>query len=411
MSRLFGLIFFAFGLTQMIQNSVMMMANTLTGIIPTIMTALSSVMREQIGFIPAVNVNPSELANSGALKAAKGQTIRFPIAFKADLEDITPGADPANTGTGSFTYDDLSISDSKAYPVMWEGEEELGLSQFGQYNRLLADQFEEGFRTFSNYIESAIAAKYIAASRAYGTAGTTPFGTAGDFTDFAGVNKILDDNGVPKSDRHLVLGSAGIANIRGKQSVLFKANEAGTDELLRKGIIGQVQGLSVHDSAGVKSHTAGTGAGYLVNKAGGYAVGDKTIACDTGANTILAGDVVTFAGDTEKYVVATALAAGSFTIAAPGLRKALADDAAITVTAAHVCNMAFQRKAIVLITRVPAAPKEGDSATDRTIVTDPVSGLAFEVAIYKQYRRVKYEIALAWGIKVVKPEAAMVLLG
>jgi hypothetical protein len=33
-----------------------------------------------------------------------------------------------------------------------------------------------------------------------------------------------------------------MANLRGKQSVLFKVNEAGTDQLLRKGTIGEVQG-------------------------------------------------------------------------------------------------------------------------------------------------------------------------
>ena len=34
-------------------------------------------------------------------------------------------------------------------------------------------------------------------------------------------------------------------------------------------------------------------------------VGDTTIGIDTGSGTVLAGDVVTFAGDTNKYIVAT----------------------------------------------------------------------------------------------------------
>jgi hypothetical protein len=75
-------------------------------------------------------------------------------------------------------------------PVRWNGEEQLAIGPTGQYNKILADQFAQSLRWLANQIEvdlNVSAAK--AASRAYGTAGTTPFGTAGDLTDFAGVNR------------------------------------------------------------------------------------------------------------------------------------------------------------------------------------------------------------------------------
>ena len=46
-----------------------------------------------------------------------------------------------------------------------------------------------------------------------------------------------------------------------------------------------------------------------------------------------------------------------------------------------------------------------------TVVTDEMSGLAFQVAMYKEYRRVRYEIGLAWGVKTIKPEFLALLLG
>jgi hypothetical protein len=49
-------------------------------------------------------------------------------------------------------------------------------------------------------------------------------------------------------------------------------------------------------------------------------------------------------------------------------------------------------------------PDEGDSADDRTVITDPRTGISFEFAMYKQYRRVRYEVGLAWGAGVVKSD-------
>lgn len=388
------------------------MANILTGLIPTLYEALNTVSREMIGFIPAVRTD------SNAERAAVGQTVRVPLGEAGALEDITAGQQPANTGDTTVGYADIVISKSRAAPIRWSGEEQRAIGTNGTYNKVLADQFADGFRKLANAIELdlAIAAK-VGASRAYGTAGTAPFGTAGDLSDFAGVLKILEDNGAPKSDLQLALGSAAIANLRGKQSVLFKVNEAGSSDMLRNGMTDRVQGFALRNSAGIVLHTKGSGAGYLINNGGGYAAGAATLAVDTGAGTILAGDVVTLNGDTNKYVVNTALAGGSLAIGKPGLRQAVADDAALTVGNSYVPNVAFSRSAVVLAARAPAAPLGvngqtiGDSADDVMMLTDPVSGLTFEVRVYKQYRQLKFEIGLAWGVSVIKPEHVALLIG
>ena len=56
-------------------------------------------------------------------------------------------------------------------------------------------------------------------------------------------------------------------------------------------------------------------------------------------------------------------------------------------------------------------PQGGDIASDVTTATDPISGMTYQVALYRQYRQIKIEIGLAWGYKVIKPEHLGILLG
>jgi hypothetical protein len=115
----------------------------------------------------------------------------------------------------------------------------------------------------------------------------------------------------------------------------------------------------------------------------------------------------------NKYVVTTGTTStsGDIVIGAPGLRIAGVDANEITIGDSYSANLAFTRSAIHLITRAPAMPAGGDSADDVVEVQDPVSGLAFQIAMYRQRRRVAYEVGIAWGSKVVKPAHLAILLG
>jgi hypothetical protein len=261
-----------------------------------------------------------------------------------------------------------------------------------------------------NEIEVDLAtAAYKAASRAYGTAGTTPFGS--NFNDVAEIRQILVDNGMPIDGRAtLVLNSRAGTKLR-NLAQLQKANEAGGADLLRRGTLLDLQGLMLKESAGVQAHTKGTGSGYLVNDAS-LGANETAIATDTGTGTILAGDVVTFAADsTNKYVVGTALSGGTFSLNAPGTRVAIADDNAITVGNSFTANVAFHQAALELAIRPPAMPNGGDAAVDSMIVQDPVSGLVFEIRVYKGFQKMIINVSAAWGVKAWKPEFIALLLG
>jgi hypothetical protein len=57
------------------------------------------------------------------------------------------------------------------------------------------------------------------------------------------------------------------------------------------------------------------------------------------------------------------------------------------------------------------APIEGDGAADRMYMTDPNTGLTFEISLWKQYRQIHIEVALAWGVKAVQSEHIALLIG
>lgn len=383
-------------------------ANTLTNLITTMYNALDVVSRELVGFIPAVT------SDMTMARAAVGQTVRSPVTPAATATDITPAVTPPNDGDHNIGSVAMTITKARRVPVRWNGEEKLGLDNNGaSYNVILRDQFAQAMRTLVNEVEADVASLHVKASRAYGTAGTTPF--ASDLSDTAQVRKILADNGAPMGDLQMVFDTSAGAKMR-TLTQLTKANEANDATLLRRGVLLDVHGFALRESAQVKTHTKGTGASATTDNAG-YAVGATVITlASAGTGTIVAGDAITFAGDTNKYIVASGDAdvsnGGTITLAAPGLRQAIAASAtAITVVNNSARNMGFARSAIVLATRAPALPEQGDSAVDRMIVQDPVSGLAFEISLYLQYRQIQYEVALAWGYEMVKPAHATVLLG
>jgi hypothetical protein len=387
-------------------------ALTLTGLIPTIYEAMDVVSREKIGFIGAVSQDFS------AERAALDQTISSPVVGAMAAEDLTAAAYAADTPNQTISKVDMTISKSRSVPFGITGEESKGLQSAGTLANINRDRIAQALRTLTNEVELDLYQEvYKTASRGFGTAATTPFGTAADFSDFAGANEVLDEHGAPDTDRHMILGSAAIRNIRGKQSLLFKANEAGTEDLLRRGVIGQVESFDIHQSAAIKGTvTAGTGASATTNTAG-YAVGATTITlASAGTGTIIAGDLISFAGDTRKYLVTSGDTdvsnGGTITLAEPGLMQAIPASATnITVVATATRNVFFHRSAIQLATRAPAMPEGGDSADDVMLLQDPVSLITYEFALYRQKRQVRYEVNLAWGKKLIAPRHTGLLIG
>lgn len=388
------------------------MANTLTSLIPDLYASLDVVSRELVGMIPSVTVDAS------VNRAAKDQAVRVSIAPANTAGfDITPAMAIPSAADQTIGNTAVTITKVRGMPFSWNGFEQKGLNTNGAgYDMIRRNQMMQAMRALTNEIEADLCGLQSTFSRAYGTAATTPFGTSGDFTDATQALKILKDNGAPVSDNHLVIDTSAGANLGGKQS---NSSVEFNEQFLRQGIFRSITGMDIRESGQVVTQTAGAMASATSTSAA-FTVGQTVIPLATaGTGVVAAGDVVTFANDTNKYVVASVAFAGAnpasgdtITLAAPGLRKAQGiATRAITVTATSARNMAFNRSAIVLATRLPERPVEGDLALDVVTITDERSGLSFEVAVYPGQRMVRYEISAAWGVKNIKPAHTSLLLG
>lgn len=390
------------------------MSNTLnlSSLSEFIYAARDQVARELVGFIPSVTVN------SGSERVSLGGTVQSLRTVKPTLntsytpamsipagDDLTPGVD------------ELTISQVANVKIPWTGESALKLRNTGQGRTAITNTFAQAIRTMVNAIEARAGVVIKnGSSRAVGTAGTTPF--ASNHNIINSLRQVLTDNGCPFDGRNtLVINSTAGTNMR-NLTQLTKANESGTSDPLRRGTLLDVSGFMIKESAGVANHTKGTAASATTSNAG-FAAGATSLAlAAVGTGTILSGDVINIASENNgiNYVVKTGDAdvsdGGTIVLNQPGLVLPITTSArAITVGNNYAANAAFHSTAIELVMRPPAMPEEGDAAADRMTIYDEVSQLVFDIAVYKGYGMVMYDITCFYEVKVWKPEFVATLLG
>ena len=344
------------------------MANVLTDLAADIYTAMDTVARELVGVIPSAIIN-----SSATERAAQGETIRSFVTRAATVGTVTPAMTIPEGTDQTIDNKTMTLSSTASVKIPWTGEDIKFVDNGAGFQTIYGDQIQQAMRAIVNQIEAALATDVADnASRAIGTAATTPFSS--NFNDVAEIRQVLVDNGMPTNDREatIVMNTAAGTLLR-NLAQLQKGNEAGGVELLRRGTLLELQGIQVKESAGIGSHTAGTASSAETDTAG-YAVGATTITlASAGTGTILAGDIITFYGDSNQYVVTTGDAdvsgGGTIVLGAPGVQQVMTAQAyGITVVATSTTNVAFHRSAVELGLRALAQPAGGDAAVDRLTV-------------------------------------------
>lgn len=375
------------------------MANDLSNILPKILARGLMVLRKRVIMPRLVNTSYSVEA------AMKGDIINVPIPASKTAVDVTPSntpPSPSNTAPGTVP---IALDQWKKSDFFLTDKD---LTQIDRNAHFFPMEAEAAIEALAVAVNQHIFSKYKKVYGFTGTAGTTPFASA--VTDATNLKKILNQQKCPKDLRRAVLDFSAEANMTALQAFRDAAQSADPNVIM-EGEIGRKLGFDWFADDDVPTHTAGTGSGYLINNASGQAIGDTTVTVDTGTGTIVVGDIVTFAGHSQTYVVTAALAANQFSISPP-LVAAVADNAAVTVKAAHVVNLGFHRDAFAFATR-PLLSSTIDLSLGNEMMSmqDPKSGIVLRLEVSRQYKQTVWEFDILWGAELVRPELAARLAG
>lgn len=375
--------------------------NTTTSVVDTIFARSLLALRENAVLPRYVNKNWSTEPGN------KFDTIDVPIPSAISASAVTPSYVPPDDSGVSPTS--VSISLNKWYETaFFINDKEV----FEIVGGVFEGQLSEAIKGLVNQVESDLFAEYKDVYGYAGAAGTTPF--ASDLSEASTARQVLATQLAPRAPRFCVVDENAEANLLGLRQIQDLSYRGSTQGLM-DGELGQLLGFLFVMDQNVPTHTKGTASGATTD-ATGYAAGLKTVTLDSaGTGTIVAGDIITFAGDTQTYTVTSGdadVSNGGTISFSPGLKSAIPSSAtAITVKGSHVANLAFHRDAFALASR-PLAQSDpfGLNPNIRSMV-DPVSGLSLAMEITRQHYRTRIALSSLYGVQCVRPELACRIAG
>ena len=386
------------------------MANVFTAIKPKIIAMGLMVLRETALMPQLVS------SNYAAEVRKRGDTIDFPLPVRQTVTDVVPSVTAPTPP--SITTPTVQLVLNKWKQTQFHlTDKELGEIDAGKFRGM---QIAEAARALANKVNIDILAEYKGVYGYTGTAGTTPFAT--NTTDATNARKILAGQLCPKTMRQGILNADAEANAL-SLSAFQDVSQAGDVGTKREGEIGRKFGIDwfMEDSAPTHTSTVFTAGAATVNGVQAVGAGSTddgrtgtlSIAKATNTSPLVAGDIISIAGDPQTYAVLAdvTLAVGNTTVAiAPALKKATVGGEAITLRATHVVNMVFHPNAFAFANR-PADGSMFTGGNEFGQLTDPKTGISLALEISRQNKQTVWDFSILYGTKLLRPELATRIAG
>lgn len=376
-------------------------ANTLSAVAPILLREGLVALRENAIMVRQCQFDVGEEA------AKKGATINVELPNAIPAQEIAVAS--ANTPTPLVpTVVPVTLDN------WWEAAFSMSDKDMTEVESgTLPASASEAVKSLANKVDISALTLYKDVYGQHGVAATTPDAVA----DLTGSRKVLNSQLAALGDRTMLLDVEAEAKFLGLDTFIA-FDKVGDTEALREGSLGRKFGFDIHMDQNALTHTKGTlAADNDIAAKAIYAIGTTDITLDnSGApgltGTLVEGDLIKFAGDAQSYVVtalATAAANEIAIVINPGLKVATTDGTVVTLTSTHTVNLGFQRQAFCFVSR-PLAVAEGLGSIIESLV-DPVSGLTLRIEITRSNKQIVWSYDILWGVKTIRPELAMRLLG
>ncbi|MCK5606319.1 hypothetical protein KAR91_30745 [Candidatus Pacearchaeota archaeon] len=388
----------------------MALSNDIAALVPTLLARGLMVLRSRVLMTQLVNLDYSEDAKG------KGDTIDVPVSGAKTATDVTPSANQTEPSNTTITKVQVPLDQHKSADF---GLVDSDLLKIAANQNFIPLEMDECFQALATAINATVFQQYKGVYGYVGTAGTTPFGST--TADAVNARKVLNQQRAPLMNRRGVLDFDAEATALALAE-FSDAEKVGSGDVKLTGEIGRKFGIDWYADDDVPTHTAGTlggtGVDTVAKASTAQAVGLKAVVSTVGATNAMAlleGDIITFAGDSQTYVL-TADAAGAATTDVtlniePGLKVALVGSEVISLKATHVSNLVFHRDAFALALRSLGGEVNLTQSANMFTLADPATGLVMRLELIRQSKQWKWELDALWGAKLVRPELACRIAG
>ncbi len=313
--------------------------------------------------------------------------------------NITPDAEKTTLKTIPLA---LNNRDGDSFSIT---DNELTSIENGIIPRIVDSRLE----AISAYIDKVLIMKaYKNSYNIVGTPGVDPYATSTSAIRTA--DRMLNVALAPINNRSFVVNPYSKESLLGLQS-FTDASASGDTNVITQASLGRKLGFNIHMDQNVPRHISGTAAltgGLSIS--GAHIIGDTTLlVANVSATTLVEGDIITIAGDTQTYVVradVTWASSGNMPVTIqPPLKEALSGGEAITLTASHDIDIAFHKDAICFASR--RVEDVIDKRLGNIIETRKdtgVSGIALCLEISRQFKQTHWQFDILHGEAITRPE-------